>query len=279
MEKHDKEKERTDLSKTASFLSESVASLSHTSSTGASASLSHTSSTGASALPIVFPSSLVAQLPPPSTSVDSVSYNYSASTTALSPATDSLLASVSATSASAGQQAPPSSSSTGSSIAAFDRMGASLGPSSGFLRPVELTRKDELERLWKVAGRRLSSSGSSSNSWGVGGDGSSKVGEDLAGGGAIASSSSSSSSSSFRASPPPITLPTPCIINWIDSKSTFGDPQTHSENLEQLLGYVNRFGPGLVIYWHDFVDSIRDSTPPEILISNKLPDLWILPGD
>ncbi len=87
------------------------------------------------------------------------------------------------------------------------------------------------------------------------------------------------SSPSFQHPPSSVALPTPCIINWIDSKSTFGDPQTHSENLEQLLGYVNRFGPGLVIYWHDFVDSIRETTPPEILVSNKLPDLWILPGD
>lgn len=46
------------------------------------------------------------------------------------------------------------------------------------------------------------------------------------------------------------------IINWIDSKALFADEVSLQENLDQLQGYVNRYGRGLVIYWHGYVDSI-----------------------
>jgi hypothetical protein len=47
-------------------------------------------------------------------------------------------------------------------------------------------------------------------------------------------------------------------VNWIDSKAQFGDPDTHKENLDQLWGYHNRFGPGMVVYWFGFVDTLND---------------------
>lgn len=50
-----------------------------------------------------------------------------------------------------------------------------------------------------------------------------------------------------------------CIVNWIDSKAMFGDPITHKKNSEQYLGYINRFGPGLVIYWFDFLEEEKQS--------------------
>jgi Protein of unknown function TPD sequence-motif len=75
-------------------------------------------------------------------------------------------------------------------------------------------------------------------------------------------------------------LAPPRIIHWIDSKAMFGDPLTHRDNLEnQLQGYVNRFGPGLVIYWFGYVEEIRDWTPADIMIASKLPDEWVFPGD
>ncbi len=38
----------------------------------------------------------------------------------------------------------------------------------------------------------------------------------------------------------------------------FGDRHTHeSENAAQLQSYVNRFGPGMVIYWFDFLESLN----------------------
>lgn len=48
--------------------------------------------------------------------------------------------------------------------------------------------------------------------------------------------------------------------------------------LSQLLGYVNRFGPGLVIYWLDYVETIAASSPPDIAISNVVPSEWVFPG-
>ncbi|KAL4418771.1 hypothetical protein ABPG77_010376 [Micractinium sp. CCAP 211/92] len=76
------------------------------------------------------------------------------------------------------------------------------------------------------------------------------------------------------------------IVNWIDSKATFGDDKLHrQQQQEQYERYVNRFGPGLVIYWHGFIaDLNRDENvllmdrfprPDEIL---QLPCLPVLPA-
>ncbi|XP_021186445.3 CDAN1-interacting nuclease 1 [Helicoverpa armigera] len=51
------------------------------------------------------------------------------------------------------------------------------------------------------------------------------------------------------------------IVNWVESKALFGDEENHSGYLkEQLLCYWNRFGPGLVIYWFGYLETL-DSTP------------------
>ena len=66
------------------------------------------------------------------------------------------------------------------------------------------------------------------------------------------------------------------IINWIESKALFGDPEAHSGYLrDQLWSYLNRFGPGLVIYWFGYVNQLdvhrnagiilRDSFPTDIV--------------
>lgn len=40
------------------------------------------------------------------------------------------------------------------------------------------------------------------------------------------------------------------VVHWIDSKALFGDATTHHESvLPQTQAYVNRYGPGIVVYW------------------------------
>ncbi|CAK9099978.1 CDAN1-interacting nuclease 1 [Durusdinium trenchii] len=58
-------------------------------------------------------------------------------------------------------------------------------------------------------------------------------------------------------------------VFWIDSKAMFGDQNTHRDNLAQLQGYVNRFGPGMVIYWFGFVDDLHDD--PDIFVVSDFP--------
>ena len=59
------------------------------------------------------------------------------------------------------------------------------------------------------------------------------------------------------------------IVHWIDSKATFGDPASHDEyRTNQFASYLHRFGPGLVIYWHGYDESI--DTDPRILLLSDL---------
>ncbi|CAH2094583.1 unnamed protein product [Euphydryas editha] len=51
------------------------------------------------------------------------------------------------------------------------------------------------------------------------------------------------------------------IVNWIESKALFGDEENHLGYMkDQLMCYWNRFGPGLVIYWFGYLETL-DSTP------------------
>ena len=62
------------------------------------------------------------------------------------------------------------------------------------------------------------------------------------------------------------------IINWIESKAQFGNDETHEINLNQLRGYWNRYGTGLVIYWFGFISDLRISSVKEgILIKEAFP--------
>ena len=40
------------------------------------------------------------------------------------------------------------------------------------------------------------------------------------------------------------------VCHWVESKASFGDAQTLEDNeREQFHSYVERVGPGVVIYW------------------------------
>lgn len=59
------------------------------------------------------------------------------------------------------------------------------------------------------------------------------------------------------------------VVNWIDSKATFGDPASHAEyRANQFSGYVNRFDAGLVVYWFGYDESIDND--PRVLVLDDL---------
>jgi len=63
------------------------------------------------------------------------------------------------------------------------------------------------------------------------------------------------------------------VVNWIESKASFGDPITHQQyTTDQFLPYKNRFGPGLVIYWFGFIDELTESTERGIILLDHFPD-------
>ena len=62
------------------------------------------------------------------------------------------------------------------------------------------------------------------------------------------------------------------IINWIESKALFGDPEAHSGYLrDQLWSYLNRFGPGLVIYWFGYVSQLDVHRNAGIILRESFP--------
>jgi hypothetical protein len=48
------------------------------------------------------------------------------------------------------------------------------------------------------------------------------------------------------------------IVNWIDSKAMFGDEKQHKKNMDQYTGYTSRHGPGMVIYWFGYVETLSE---------------------
>jgi hypothetical protein len=94
------------------------------------------------------------------------------------------------------------------------------------------------------------------------------------------SSSSATSSSSSSQTLQNINLQSNdyVVINWIDSKAMFADQETFEEHLKQLESYRNRYGRGMVIYWHGLVENIFDILKDDmILVRDHFPEDWIFP--
>jgi len=65
------------------------------------------------------------------------------------------------------------------------------------------------------------------------------------------------------------------VVRWIDSKAMYGDQATRNENIEQVQGYVNRFGPGMVIYWFGFHPSL---SLPDVFVCDSFPTNLVVIG-
>ncbi|CAI8055552.1 CDAN1-interacting nuclease 1 [Geodia barretti] len=63
------------------------------------------------------------------------------------------------------------------------------------------------------------------------------------------------------------------IVNWIESKASFGDRTCHEQYMEdQFWSYQNRFGSGLVIYWFGYVSELNSFQDQGILLTERFPD-------
>lgn len=62
------------------------------------------------------------------------------------------------------------------------------------------------------------------------------------------------------------------VINWIESKALFADEEVHRDYMKnQYLSYWNRFGPGLVIYWFGYLQTIVEPSNKRFIIRDHLP--------
>ncbi|XP_037072406.1 CDAN1-interacting nuclease 1-like [Pollicipes pollicipes] len=65
-----------------------------------------------------------------------------------------------------------------------------------------------------------------------------------------------------------------CIVNWIESKASFGDDETHEAYMrDQYEKYWSRFGPGMVIYWFGFIgDLLPAASARHVLLQHRFPE-------
>ncbi|XP_071552459.1 CDAN1-interacting nuclease 1 [Panulirus ornatus] len=62
------------------------------------------------------------------------------------------------------------------------------------------------------------------------------------------------------------------VINWIESKASFGDEDSHRSYLkDQFWSYWNRFGAGLVIYWFGFIEELDEHQEKGIILRDSFP--------
>jgi hypothetical protein len=58
----------------------------------------------------------------------------------------------------------------------------------------------------------------------------------------------------------------PYVVRWVESKASFGDQYSHDINRQQCFSYVNRYGPGLIIYWFGFIDELDDCRDKGVIV-------------
>ncbi|KAG1674257.1 hypothetical protein GQR58_015147 [Nymphon striatum] len=63
------------------------------------------------------------------------------------------------------------------------------------------------------------------------------------------------------------------VVNWIESKGSFGDHDNHEGYLKsQYWSYQNRYGPGIVIYWFGFIEELNIYCDKGITVIDHIPD-------
>ncbi|KAG7336821.1 TPD sequence-motif-containing protein [Nitzschia inconspicua] len=70
------------------------------------------------------------------------------------------------------------------------------------------------------------------------------------------------------------------IVNWIDSKALFGDVGTHQQSvLPQCDSYINRFGPGMILYFfgHAPISLLGDANGDLVIMGWELPKRFMWP--
>eukprot|EP00981_Chlorochromonas_danica_P013790 scaffold6852_cov215-Ochromonas_danica.AAC.27 len=69
------------------------------------------------------------------------------------------------------------------------------------------------------------------------------------------------------------------VVNWMDSKAMFADQETFEEQLDQFRAYNHRYGRGLVIYWHGFVEGLEEVVEEDlVLLRSSFPANWLFPN-
>ncbi|KAN0035909.1 hypothetical protein ACTA71_005202 [Dictyostelium dimigraforme] len=63
------------------------------------------------------------------------------------------------------------------------------------------------------------------------------------------------------------------VINWIESKASFCDDNNLKITRDQIIGYRNRYGPGLAIYWFGYIDDLNNLQDDGVYITDKFPDI------
>lgn len=74
-----------------------------------------------------------------------------------------------------------------------------------------------------------------------------------------------------------------CIITWLECKAVFASIECHLEYYEnQYCSYINRFGDGIVLYKHGFVEDIASKYSHNLIITQQMPlispvsEIWTL---
>eukprot|EP00471_Norrisiella_sphaerica_P002048 CAMPEP_0184484786 /NCGR_PEP_ID=MMETSP0113_2-20130426/6464_1 /TAXON_ID=91329 /ORGANISM="Norrisiella sphaerica, Strain BC52" /LENGTH=288 /DNA_ID=CAMNT_0026865929 /DNA_START=158 /DNA_END=1024 /DNA_ORIENTATION=- len=66
------------------------------------------------------------------------------------------------------------------------------------------------------------------------------------------------------------------VVMWIDSKASFGSVEGYEKSAAQFQQYVDRYGPGMVIYWFGFTEGLK--APDDVYICSDIPNAITFPS-